>query len=63
LQTGQRVDRGDMDTYFVMYRWVRHLYYNKKLLHAANSHFCVSQGSAASLFRRGGGVYRPTFIL
>jgi len=24
LQTGQRVHRGDMDTYFVMYRGVRH---------------------------------------
>jgi len=40
-----------MDTYFVMYRGVRHLYYNKKLLYAANSYFCVSQGSAATLLR------------
>jgi len=30
LQTGQRVDRDDMDTYFVMYHGLRHLYYNKK---------------------------------
>jgi len=36
------LDRGDMDTYFVIYRWSK------------QSYFYVLQGSAATLFRRGG---------
>ena len=35
---------------------VRHLYYNNNL-YTANSYFCVSQGSAEILFRRGGRLY------
>jgi len=58
LQTRHTVDRGDIDTYFVIYRQLRHLYYNNNcMLYTATSYFCVSQCSATTLFRWVGRVY------
>jgi len=58
LQTRHTVDRGDMDTYFVMYRWSKTL--NSIIItaiHCKQSYFCVWRGSAVTLFRWGGRVY------
>ena len=57
LQTRHTVDRGDMDIYFVMCRW-SNTFKIITVIHCKHSYLCVSQGGAATLFRRGKWVYK-----
>ena len=48
-----------MDTYFVIHVQVEKDIYIIiiNIIHSKQSYFCISQGSALTLFRRGGPVY------